>query len=372
MNVQSWRETMKVLQIGICSIALVSFVGCSSMGTGDKRIDYRAEAVSVPPLELPPDLTMPAKSDRYNVPEGYGASVATYSDYSKGGAKTSAVLPQVKGVHMERNGAQRWLVVNDMPDNVWPVAKAFLLETGLTIKSEDQAAGVMETDWAENRAKIPEGGLRNIIGKVFDNLYSSNTRDQFRIRLERSKDGLSTEVYLTHRGSEEMLSADKSSSKWEPRPSDPELEAEMLQRLMVRFGGNPAQAAAEAKDGAAAGSAYGAASLQKIADGSSVIVVSDAFDKSWRRAGLAIERAGLAVEDRDRVKGIYFLRPVKAESGWMDKLKFWKDSADANKRYRVNVRDGGASCEVSVTDQNGASGDASKLMLEEIYKNINK
>ncbi|HET7832681.1 MAG TPA: outer membrane protein assembly factor BamC [Gallionella sp.] len=363
---------MKGLQVGICGIALAALVGCSAMGTGDKRIDYRSEAASVPPLEVPPDLTMPAGSDRYRVPEGEGESVATYSDYTKGSGKGGAVgggvLPTVKGVHLERSGAQRWLVVENTPENVWPVVKAFFTDLGLTIKSEDQAAGVMETEWAENRAKIPEGGLRSIIGKVFDNLYSTNTRDQFRVRLERSKDGRSTEVYLTHRGTEEMLSADGSSSKWQPRPADPELEAEMLQRLMVRFGSTEAQAAAEVK-GAAAGA--GAARLEQVSGGS-IIVLNEPFDKSWRRVGLAIDRARLAVEDKDRARGIFFLRPVKAEGGLLEKLKFWKDSADTNKRYRVNIKDAGSACEVSVTDENGQGNDMSKQIVEEIYKNISQ
>lgn len=363
---------MKGLRIGICGALLVSLVGCSAMGTGNKRIDYRAEAASVPPLEVPPDLTMPAGSDRYKVPEGEGESVATYSDYTKGSGKggmvAGGVLPAVKGVHLERSGAQRWLVVENTPENVWPVVKAFFTDLGLTIKSEDQAAGVMETEWAENRAKIPEGGLRSIIGKVFDNLYSSNTRDQFRVRLERSRDGRSTEIYLTHRGTEEMLSADGSTSKWQPRPADPELEAEMLQRLMVRFGSTEAQAAAEVK-GSAAGA--GGAQLQQVAGGS-IIVVNEPFDKTWRRVGLAIDRARLAVEDKDRIKGVYFLRSVKAEGGLLEKLKFWKDNADADKRYRVNVKDGGATCEVSVTDLNGESNSMSKQLIEEIYKNINQ
>ncbi len=133
--------------------------------------------------------------------------------------------------------------------------------------------------------------------------------------------------------------------------------------------------AAVAASGAAAISASGptgTATLQEIFDGSKIIVMNDAFDRSWRKVGLAIERAGLAVEDKDRVKGIYFLRPVKAESGWLNKLQFWKGSGDSNMRYRVNVKDGGTACEVSVTDQDGASDDATKQMIEAIYKNINQ
>jgi outer membrane protein assembly factor BamC len=189
--------------------------------------------------------------------------------------------------------------------------------------------------------------------------------------LERN--GLSTDVHVTHYGKEEVLDADKNSSKWQSRPNDPELEAELLQRLMVRFGGTPVQAATAVTTGVAAKSvSTGAANLLQVFDGSSVIVISDAFDKSWRRVGLAIDRAGYVVEDKDREKGIYFLRTVQVEKGWMDKIQFWKEDEDTSLRYRVNVKDGGASCEVSVTDQNGASNDASRQRLDAIYKNINQ
>ena len=373
---------MKVLQIGITSVVLASLVGCSAVGLGDKRIDYRSGATQVPALELPPDLTMPASDDRYKVPGSEGESVATYSDYTRGGVVErrtgSAVLPEVKGARLERNGAQRWLVVNDQPENVWPVVKAFFQENGLNIKSEDQAAGVMETDWAENRAKVEQGVIRETISKVFDSLYSSGEKDQYRARLERGKDGVSTEVYITHHGMEEVLSSDQNTSKWQPRPSDPELEAIMLQKLMARFGASEGQASAAASGEPAAGSTTaavsrgdGKASLQEIFDGSVIIVINDAFDRSWRRVGLAIERAGLAVEDKDRTRGIYLLRPVPAEKGWMDKLMFWEDS-ESDRRYRVNVRDGGAACEVSVTDQDGASDEAARKLIEAIYKNINE
>ena len=369
---------MKVLKIGVFSVVLVSLVGCSAVGLGSKRIDYRAGAEQAPTLEIPPDLSTPETDSRYKVADGDGESVASYSDYAKGSAASpahggvaSSVLPAVKGVSLERNGAQRWLLVKDSAQNVWPVVMAFLHETGLSIKSEDMAAGIIETDWAENRASIPQGVIRSTIGKVFDGMYSSNQLDQYRVRLERAKDDVGTEIYITHRGKEEMLEADGSGSKWQTRESDPALEAEMLQRLMVRFGGTtPAQAAAAS--GETSQASTGTANLLEIFDGSSVIVINDAFDKSWRRVGLAIERAGLVVEDKDREKGVYFLRTAQAEKGWLDTLQFWKDDADSNVRYRVNVKDGGASCEVSVTDQNGVSSDASKQRLEAIYKHISQ
>lgn len=364
---------MKVLHAGMCCVALISLAGCSAMNLNSKQIDYGAAATQLPTLEVPPDLTSPETDDRYKVAGGNGAEVATYSSYRKDEAVPaahSAILPVVKGVSLEHEGAQRWLNVADKAENVWPVIKAFLNETGLKIQSEDQAAGIIQTDWAENRAVIPKGGLRSILGKVFDGLYSSDRRDQYRIRLERSKDGASTNIYITQYGKEEIMSADGNTSQWQSRPNDPELEAEMLQRLMVRFGGTPVNAAIASTAGGAV--VTGAASLLPVVDGSSVIVINDTFDKSWRRVGLAIEHAGLVVEDKDREKGVYFLANVKLKKSFVAKLEFWKSEQDSNLSYRVIVKDDGASCEVSVTDQNGASSAASREKLDEIYKNINQ
>ena len=362
---------MKKLHISIAAITLISVSGCSVMS--GKRVDYQAGAVVAPSLEVPPEMSTPATDDRFKIPQNDG--VATYSNYNRTAAATVTpvgnLLPEVKGVHLERSGNQRWLVVNDRAEAVWLTVKAFWKEQGLAIKTEDEAIGLIETDWAENRAKIPQDGVRSLIGKVFDGLYSSGERDQYRTRLERSKDGLSTEVHIAHHGMEEVLSADKNTSKWQARANDPELEALMLQRLLVRFGGTSASAVVAA-DSTQPAAIMGAAKLQEIYDGSQVIIIQDTFDKSWRRAGLAIEKSGFTLEDKDRTKGIYLLRPVKVERGLLDKLQFWKNSVDENAHYRVTVKDGGAACEVAATSVEGISTEGSKKLLGTIYQYINQ
>lgn len=388
---------MKVLQIGISGAVLVALASCSTLGSNGQSIDYGAAAKQVSTLDVPPDLTAPGIDDRYKIPQGKsdasGAAdgVATYSDYSRGGvgknAVTSAVLPDVEGVRLEREGTKYWLVVNDNAENVWSVVKAFWQEIGLVIKNEDLAAGVMETDWEENRAKIPKGAVRNVLGNLFGNAYSIGERDQYLTLLvsnkkksERQKDGEVTEVHITHSGLVQVFSSDMSTFRWQSRANDPELEAIMLQRLMVRFGASEMQAAsAVAATNPAATAAPissteppGAVSLRELPDGSVTIVMKDAFDRAWRKVGLAIEDSGLAVEDKDRDKGVYFLRPVKIERSWWDRMKFWRGDPEAKKRYRIIVKDGGTACEISVADQDGANNAVTKQMIETLYKNANK
>jgi outer membrane protein assembly factor BamC len=368
---------MKVLRVVIPSVMLVAMVGCSAL-TGEERIDYGVSAKRVPTLEVPPDLTIPSIDDRYKVPQG-SETATSYSDYTKDSAAqlqaSSVVLPEMQTVRLERNGSQRFLVVKDKPENVWLMVKGFWQEIGLTIKSEDQVAGVMETDWAENRAKIPQSGIRKMLGKVFTSVYSSGERDQYLARLERSKDGLSTQVYISYHSKEEVFNTDKTTSKWQDRPVDTEIEAIMLQRLMVRLGASELQAKNAIKAAAItvsndAPEPNGIATLREMADGKTIIQMNDAFDRAWRKVGLAIEGASLTVEDKDREKGIYFLHSTKVQKGLVDKLKFWKNSADADKKYRVNVKDGGISCEVSATDLDGVGNKTSKQILELLYKNI--
>lgn len=375
---------MKVFQIAIPGAALVFLAACSTLGSDGKRIDYGASAMQVPSLELPPDLTAPAVDDRYKVPQG-ATDTATYSDYSKGSKQSRpAVLPEVQGVHMERNNAERWLVVDEKAEVVWPIVKAFWLDLGLTISNEDQAAGVMETDWALNRAKTSKRGSSIGMDEQFSNAYEASERDQYITRLERSKDGAGTEVYITHRGLKQANAPGQNTPQWVARPNDPALEAIMLQRLMMRFGVSEVSAAkAVAAASSAAASAVaatgtetaaepaGTASLRELSGGNTIIVMNDPFDRSWRKVGLAIDSAGLAVEDKDREKGIYYLSPVKLERSWFDKLEFWKSSIDP-RHYRVQVKDRGTTCEVFIIDQDGLGNKVSKQMLEAIYKNISK
>ena len=373
---------MRTLNFFALSLAVLAMAGCGTMDLEGKRVDYKsASAAKVPSLEVPPDLTSPGVDDRYTIPDSGEETAANYSDFARGGASAQSraaatVLPEAKNVRLERNGDQHWLVVGDRAENVWPLIKAFWQANGFVIKTENPQAGTMETDWAENRAKIPQGGLRSIIGKVFDNMYSSNQMDMYRTRLERSKDGSSTEIYISHYGKEEMLEKDGGASKWQSRPNDPAMEVTMLQMLMAKLGGE-AEAQAKAQDASAESvrRAATAPKLQTLANGSKIILLSEPFDKSWRKVGLALERAGIVVEDKDRTQGVYFVHITETvkEKGLLDKMAFWrKEDSSKPMRYQVTVDEGGAGCIVAANDGNGKSNPATQQIIDSLHNNLGR
>ena len=276
------------------------------------------------------------------------------------------MLPPVKNVRLERSNTLRWLVVNDTAENVWPVVKAFWQENGLVIKIENPQAGIIETDWAENRARIPMDAVRKIIGRVMDGLYGSGERDRYHTRLERSKDGNSTEIYITHYGMQEVVEKDETGFRWLSRPADPELEATMLQLLMSKLGGGSGVLDNTQKSPTVLVTDGGTApKLNKLTDGSRSILLSEPFDKSWRKVGLALEQAGIVLADKDRSKGIYFLSAGKDDA----KIKL---GADKVERIQVKVRELSSGCEVIVNNGAGVSNTDTQKIVDSLFKALGR
>jgi outer membrane protein assembly factor BamC len=278
--------------------AVSGLAGCQTVsGLFDgQRGDYRNTG-RLPPLEVPPDLARPNADTRFNVPDIGGS--ATFSEFDKqrkgkpATAGATGLLPQVEQTRIERAGNERWLVVPGAPEKVWPLVREFWLEAGFLIAVETPEAGVIETDWSENRPRVQEGGIRGLFDRILSTVRSTSTRDRFRTRLERGADG-TTEVFVSHRGMEEVqVGTNSSEFKWQVMPSNSDLEAEMLRRIMVRFGAP--EAVARASIAQSQGPAPARARIVKAGDGSASLAVSDDFDRAWRRVGLALDRVGFTV-----------------------------------------------------------------------------
>lgn len=346
------------------SMILAGLSGCGTFGSmlEPDRIDYKSAAKGRA-LEVPPDLTQLQRDNRYTIPSA-NRGTATASGYTlQQGTRPAATVVAPKAVEdmrIERAGNQRWLVINRSPEELWPQIKDFWQDSGFLIQLDAPQAGVMETDWAENRAKIPQDFIRNTLGKVLDSLYSTGERDKFRTRLERGPNG-TTEVYLSHRGMvEELVGNAKENTVWTPRPADPELEAEFLSRLMARLGADATQAKAEVANTA---SQPARSKLVKNSSGG-YVEVDESFERAWRRVGLALDRVGFTVEDRDRGAGMYFVRYVDPNTdqaaptsrSLLSRLNPFSSSATkANQavRYRVLVKGAGTSSQVVVLDDAG-------------------
>jgi outer membrane protein assembly factor BamC len=361
----------------------LSLAGCASSIWEGKKIEYKS-AEKLPTLEVPPDLTSPTRDDRYQVPDVSPTGTATFSAYSSErtgsirAANPNEVLPEVKDARVERAGAQRWLVVQLPPERVWPMVKEFWQESGFLIKTENPEVGVMETDWAENRARIPDDIIRSVLGKAIDGMYSTSERDKFRTRLERGVQPGTTEVYISHRGVIEVFTTQqRDSTVWQPRPADPELEAEFLRRLMVRFGVDETRAKQQVAEGIKADRAR----VVKMQDGTGTLELSEPFDRAWRRVGLALDRVGFTVEDRDRAHGYYFVRYVNPEKdaidadkqGFLSRLIFGKNKGiGSTEQYRVLVKDLKEISEVQVLNKEGAAdpSDAARKILGLLHEQL--
>ena len=377
LNVKSLPAATSV-RLAILSLLALS-AGCSSLDMSGDAIDYRGAKVKTQPLVVPPDLTQLARDSRYQ-PQGGVISAAAASTVAPAtGTAAAAATPTVAlktldGMRIERAGQDRWLVVPMSPEQLWPQLRSFWTQIGFTLVQDDAKAGVMETNWSENRAKLPADIVRNMLGRLAGNLWDTGERDQFRTRVERTTGG--TEIYVAHRGVEEVFTGERrESTTWRARPSDTQLEAEMLSRLMVSLGApaQPARAQVAATTATGAGAVAtaaapeGPARARAVANGTA-LEVDDPFDRAWRRVGLALDRTGFTVEDRDRNLGLYYVRYVDPKSIGKEAPGFWaRLLGDTNNplaavRYRIAIKGNGDKSVVAVMSSAGVVevGDAAK------------
>ena len=357
--------TLRTAALLAAALALGACSTVDNFLSGDK-IDYKSQAAKTAPLEVPPDLTQLARDGRYQ-PQGGAVSAssfgsATPATATNNSAATSVAPTSIGQMRIVREGNQRWLSVPIPAEQLWPQLRSFWQERGFSLVIDSPEAGVMETDWAENRAKIPQDILRRTIGRVLDSLYDSGERDRFRLRVERSGSG--SDVFISHRGMAEVYTNDrKESTAWAPRPSDPQLEAEFLSRLMVKLGAKEDVARTVAANPVNV-NVTGAPRARLVAgQPAATLQVDEGFDRAWRRVGLTLDRSGFTVEDRDRAGGLYFVRYVdpknaatNADQGFFSKLfSFGKsDSAGAPVRYRIAVKGEGEKTNVTVQNSQGS------------------
>lgn len=364
------RGSAAFARLSAVALAALLASGCTILQ--EDKIDYKSARQGTA-LDVPPDLTQLSRESRYNLPGANSASASGQQAEQAAPVANATAMSAIGDVRIERAGGQRWLVIARPVEQLWNPVNEFWKENGFVLTLDQEKLGIMETDWAENRAKIPQDFIRSTIGKVFDSLYSTGERDKFRTRLERGSNG-TTEIYISHRGMEEVYSsAQKDATVWQPRASDPELETEFLRRLMVKLGAS----AEQAKVATTSVVAQPVARIVNEAQGP-VLMVDEGFDLAWRRIGLTLDRTGFTVEDRDRAQGVYFVRFVPANAqenqkkGFLSRL-FASTPEAKPAQYQFKVVSAGDTTKVTVLDAKGSAAAAAdaKRIIELLAADLN-
>ena len=382
------RAALPVVAGSVLAASVALIAGCAGTIeeiTGKQRphskISYKTSR-SAAPLEVPPDLTDSSLQDSLHIP-GVDPTYSQYAGLESGaGARSKpSVLPAVDGARIVRSGDERWLAVAMEPEDVWPRLRDFWVDQGFSLDSENPEIGVMETDWAEKRVHLDQGAVRRLLGTLSKSFFGAKFRDQYRTRIDRGSDPGTTEIYITHRGAEQAAIETGSRPNevvefvWRPLPSDSGLEAEMLTRFMVFLGVDQQRADTVVAGAAAPASSAPSVNIIREDGGASALTLDTAFAPAWRRVGLALDRAGFNVEDRDRSRGLYYLRYVDREDdgnrtgGWLSRLKFWGDDDGDGKddnAYLVRLtEEESAMTRIVVLDRDGerdASEEANRIL----------
>ncbi len=360
-------------------VSLLLMSACSVTEEFDKRfpdqrnVDYKTSQVE-DDLSIPPDLSTPSKDNVLAIPDEQ-VSTAVLSSYGDRGKQAttvvSRVMPEQTDVRFIRHRDMAWLVLQGDVEQVWDKIRDFWLKKGFLLKVDNPSTGIMETDWLVNRADVPKDFIQGVLGRISESIYSPGTLDKYRVRLEKGEAPDTTELYIAHHGLQEKREGtgiEQEGTYWEVRPSDPGLEMEMLRQMMVYIGvenerarrvlSQPEQLPPKAR-------------LVKDGDGKQVLVVDNDFSRAWRHVGLALDRVGFNVEDRDRSRGVYVVRyndpyAGKKKEGFFSKLAFWRDDEKPEERqFQIRVRSDGVTSQVDVLDKEGredASNTAKRIL----------
>ena len=352
MRLQSIRchPVSRSILLGLTSGSLLVLTACSSVKLPEGKISYKT-ADTTPSLELPPDLSSPEFDHTYSSPLGGKVTASSLAKRSVELGGKLKVLPTTKGIKIVREGNTRWLEVALKAESLWPKLRDFWREFGLSLKRDEPTLGIMETEWAENRAEIPQGFIHKNLGKLLGGLYDAGSRDRFRMRVEKISAN-KTQVFVSHSRAEEQVT--DNGVKWGYSPANPEFEVEVLNRLIAFLRGDR---------GTGAQSVESVETILQtnlvVEEGRTRLVVKEKFSKIWSRAGVMIERAGMKVEDQNRREGIYYVvydgnQRQKDKEGWFS--NFFKSPTKVLKvgtQYQVHLAESAGQTVVTISDEDG-------------------
>ena len=269
-----------------CSIFFIA--ACSS--DGEERPDY-LDSYSIKGLEIPPTLTQPDTSGEMLLLIPSAEAMQMLKEREDVSIKGS-VSPMFQGLEVKSNDGLTWLEIQQDPDALWPTLKEFWAHEGIRLYRNEPLLGFMETEW------VKEYDPRNddsFLVKMFTKL-SPDRLDKFRMRVERIEDREASRVFISHRGLEVQIH-DEGGTSWRQRASNPELEREMFNRLVL-FAGLTKIEADEIF------SAYNSYQPRiRPLKGDDVFEITGDQKIVWQRVMQALDRIGVEILSQDRQQG---------------------------------------------------------------------
>lgn len=344
----------------------------------NNRINYKNNR-SVKTLDFPPDLTKPEYDMAFALPADGVISASNVSAqanaYTLDGRKIS-VLPASPTVRSGGIGNIHWLDVDTSAEALWPKLREFWRSIGIDLKRDEPRIGIMETNWAENRAGLPMNWFHKALNKALQGGFDAGYRDRYRIRLEK-KSANTTRVYLTHKGAEKVIT--DSLTGWELRPPNHELEAELLNRLKAYLQGdsNAAVRSSITKTNRSQTSSLVSLVTQ---EGRHVLQVHDNYKRAWVLTGVMLDRMGLVIDKRNQAAGIYDVTyrgddADGAKRGFLSNLFGGRKTIlIKGQAYQVHVQDSRKLSEVRITDEEGKplSAKQTQLVLARLKKEFDR
>ena len=352
----------KIRLLALAAGATIALAGCSSINDllTQEQVDYKS-TVRGDPLSLPPDLSSERiSSPQYSIAGGTASALAYNEAQKKAQANQGLnVLPEVAGMKVMRSGDTRWLQLNADPNQVYPRLISFWNNEGFTINRDNPQAGIIETDWAENRAKIPGNFLRRALGSIVDMVSDSGERERFTTRLERN--GNMTEVYINHqRMVETAMDRDATTFRWLPADEDPGLNAVMLSRLMAFLGVEEERARNAVREAQAVGAAPQQVQQLLLIDGETALSSPLSADDTWRRVGDSLNRAGFTIDEANLANGSYVVRYLDTDTGEKRQAgnifsRLWGDHGNITPLpYTIQVTPDAGGSKITVFNRDGA------------------
>jgi outer membrane protein assembly factor BamC len=362
-------------RLSLLLLSVIALAACSS--GGDERPEYQG-AQYYKSLEIPPDLTLNKTDKELAIPE---PSKSALTEYQRASKLDEAVLPEFKGIRLKSDCGLYWLEVDATPDTLWPKLEAFWEHEGIRLLQDEPLLGFMETEWSNRLVVDPDAGF---LTRMF-NRMEPDQLDRFRLRVETSADRKHTRIYVSHAGMERFVEGGDDDSRviWRRRPSDPDLEREIIGRLVLFAGLSENQMESLLKNYHPYQSYvhYAENAVHDDTDPSSIenqvaeLTMAGSMDFVWQRTLRALDRLSLTDIKADRATGtIGFTsgsdieltqdsekRDELSESSWLMKLLRGSDDAKkTSEQFTLKLTDQGGDVRLDLLDKHGSPADTTR------------